>query len=170
MPVTDCLNVGCGKRVFSNAVNLDKTYLKDMIKANVIGDGTRLPFKSNTFKWVVASHIVEHFPKKLHSHAVSEWNRVLIPGGKVAISFPEFDVCLQNYLDNYLGQREFWEWTIFGADRYSGDKHLSGITQQYLIGLLFNYGFGNLEWNRTKRELACIGVVATKVEKLPERI
>lgn len=170
MPITDCLNVGCGEVAFANAVNLDATYLKDKVRANVIGDCARLPFKDETFKWVYSSHVIEHLPKRLHSHAISEWWRVLIPGGEIAISLPEFDVCLQNYLDNYRGQREFWEWTIFGADRYPGDRHLSGLTQQYLTDLMLNYGFGDLKWNRTIRDEACMGVVATKVEQLPSRI
>lgn len=170
MPITDCLNVGCGGYTFKNAVNLDKTYLPDKINANVIGDCVRLPFKEDVFKWITAFHIMEHLPRRLHSCAISEWWRVLIPGGKIAISLPEFDVCLQNYLDNYLGRKEFWEFTIFGADRYPGDKHLSGLTQVYLTDLMFNYGFGDLEWNKTAKDEACMGVVATKVEQLPNRI
>ena len=170
MSITDCLNVGCGGRKFDNAVNIDMTYMKGEVEPDVLCNVLALPFKKETFKWVCASHIIEHLSKNQHYHALKEWRRVLVPDGKIMISFPEFDVCLQNYLDNYQGNREYWNHTIYGANRWEGDRHLSGVTQTYLTDLLFNVGFTNLRWNRTHRELACIGVVATKCKQLPGRL
>ena len=170
MSILDCLNVGCGGRKFKNAVNIDMTYKKDYVEPDILTHALALPFKSETFKWVLASHIMEHLPKTAHGIALTEWRRVLIPDGKIMISFPEFDVCLRNYLDNHMGSRQYWEFTIFGACRWEGDEHKSGITQNYIGELLFNIGFTNLKWNRTDRDEACLGVTATKCERLPGRL
>jgi len=170
MSITECLNIGCGLRRFNNAVNVDMTYKKNDSEPNVVANALALPFPKETFECVLASHILEHIPKNQHYIALKEWRRVLIPKGKAMISVPEFDVCLRNYLDNYQGNIEYWEMTIFGACRYPGDEHKSGITQRYLADLLFTVGFSNLRWERTDRELACIGVTAIKSELLPGRL
>lgn len=170
MPVKECLNIGCGNHKYSNAVNIDITYIKGSVEPDVVADAVSLPFEDETFKNIVASHVLEHIARENHWRALSEWRRVLVPKGKLILSLPEFDVCLQNYLDNYCGNREYWYLTIFGAKRYEGDAHLSGLTQNELTELLFNCGFSNLSWNRTHRELACMGVVAIKSEKIIGRL
>lgn len=170
MPITDCLNVGCGSVRFFNAVNLDKTHVEKEVEPDILADAIILPFKDDLFKNVLAAHIIEHLIKEHHSFALNEWWRVLIPNGKLFIIVPEFELCLKNYLDNYLGQKEWWYDTIFGANRYAGDRHLSGLTRQYLTDKLFDCGFGKLVWTPPDRGFALMKVVATKTERLPGRI
>ena len=170
MIIKDCLNIGCGCKTFKNAINLDHVHEVGIVDSDIIADGIVLPFKDESFKCVYSSHSFEHLSRKQHSVAIKEWRRVLIDGGKLMIAVPNFELCLKNFLENYHGMKEYWYMTIFGADRYEGDQHLSGVTELYLSDLLFSFGFVSLEWKRTDRYYSSMGVKATKTELPNERI
>ena len=53
-----------------------------------VADAKKLPFKDNTFDFIVCSEVLEHIID-YHS-ALSEINRILKPQGKLAISVPKF--------------------------------------------------------------------------------
>lgn len=104
------LDLGCGagrhsfrlQRVGAHpvAVDLDDVTLKDtfgMMKvvaaqeglaegAATVADALHLPFRDAAFDRVVASEVLEHIPDDIS--AMAEINRVLRPGGTVAISVP----------------------------------------------------------------------------------
>lgn len=54
----------------------------------VRADGTRLPFASNTFDFVVSNQVLEHIPHRKKQAYVDELARVLKPDGECLISFP----------------------------------------------------------------------------------
>lgn len=90
------LDIGCGEgKIWQLLPNLDVTGLdilpKNLDKAKkylkpVKGRAENLPFQDNVFDLVVASEILEHLflPEK----ALREIKRVLKPGGKAIITFP----------------------------------------------------------------------------------
>ncbi|MBI1263034.1 MAG: methyltransferase domain-containing protein [Rhizobiales bacterium] len=53
-----------------------------------VGDALSLPFPDATFDKILCSEVLEHIPD--YKQAVSEINRVLKPGGTLAISVPRF--------------------------------------------------------------------------------
>lgn len=53
---------------------------------SVNGDGTRLPFPDASFDRIIASEVMEHVPDD--AAALSEFIRVLRPGGTIAITVP----------------------------------------------------------------------------------
>lgn len=84
------LNIGCGSDVKRDHgikwVNLDFNFLPGIdLQANL---EATLPFKSNTFDLVLASHILEHVGN--YYQIVKEIHRVLVPGGILAVRVPEF--------------------------------------------------------------------------------
>ncbi len=53
----------------------------------VLGEATKLPFKDNTFDWVFALAVYHHLPSaELRRKALEEVQRVLKPGGKLALT------------------------------------------------------------------------------------
>jgi SAM-dependent methyltransferase len=54
----------------------------------VRGDAYRLPFPDNAFDVVIASEILEHIPRD--NAAIAEANRVLRPGGTLAVTVPRW--------------------------------------------------------------------------------
>jgi hypothetical protein len=60
----------------------------------------------------------------MHDALLAEFHRILVPEGKLIISYPEFEKCYWNWQHNYKGHSEFWEQTIFGLQRYPTDYHV----------------------------------------------
>src|SRR5712672_3374648 len=117
------LNLGAGKSSLPGYISLD---VEASTRPNRVCDFTkeRLPFDINTLNEVVLFHTIEHIEKKYHRFVLSEIHRVLKPDGVAIISYPEFGRCAQNWINNHRGQRDFWEHTIYGLQRYSSDFHV----------------------------------------------
>jgi len=58
-------------------------------KVDVVASGDRLPFKDNTWDFVVNSHVLQYFYDPVA--AVEEWLRVVKPGGYVFLIIPHKD-------------------------------------------------------------------------------
>ncbi len=72
-----------GKEIFGLEIDKDVLVSKDNV---IIGDGRELPFKENTFEFILLNHVIEHIP---HPHAViKEIRRVLKPSGLVYVATP----------------------------------------------------------------------------------
>ncbi|MFP4459969.1 MAG: class I SAM-dependent methyltransferase [Candidatus Zixiibacteriota bacterium] len=101
------LFVGIGKglelearveEAFTVGLDLPFTYLP-MIKNNLEdenvailqGDGTKLPFDDDTFDYILCSEVLEHVPNR--ADMISEYARVLKPGGHVIITTPNWISC-----------------------------------------------------------------------------
>jgi SAM-dependent methyltransferase len=68
----------------------------DSLHANVVqGDAHQLPFPDATFDRVICSEVLEHIPDDVS--AMRELNRVLRPGGTMAITVPRFGPELVNW-------------------------------------------------------------------------
>ena len=53
-----------------------------------VADAKNMPFKDNTFDFIVCSEVLEHIID--YQSALSEINRILKPQGKLAVSVPKF--------------------------------------------------------------------------------
>jgi SAM-dependent methyltransferase len=53
-----------------------------------VADGTKMPYRPNSFDVLIASDILEHIPDE--GRALREWARVLKPGGKAYLFVPAF--------------------------------------------------------------------------------
>jgi 2-polyprenyl-3-methyl-5-hydroxy-6-metoxy-1,4-benzoquinol methylase len=124
------LDAGCGTGWFSRAACERKSLVTSMdlgerllakVKdkcrsARVIGSILQIPFRDNTFDYVVSSEVIEHTPAPYA--ALHELHRVLKPGGKLVLSTPN----------------RLWYWSLLIANRlrlrpYQGLENWSGYFQ-----------------------------------------
>jgi len=95
------LEVGCGVGYGTNFISSDYTVGLDiskdaLIKARknnrhihwVLGDGTSLPFKNESFDVVISLQVIEHIPKKKVFPYLNEIKRVLKSGGMFILTTP----------------------------------------------------------------------------------
>ena len=137
-----CLNLGSGSRKIPNAINVD---IEASLSPDVIADFTEpLPFESDEFDEVYLFHTIEHIQKKYHQSIFYEINRVMKDSGTFYLSYPEFKTIAQNWLDNRMGQRDFWEATIYGRQAYPNDYHLCAIDSIEMKLLLEKCGFRDI--------------------------
>jgi predicted SAM-dependent methyltransferase len=102
------LNLGCGKDYREGYVNLD---FNKEVKADIYADiSKRLPFKDNTFDYILASHIIEHVPREKFYKFIEEIYRICKPGAIIDVFVPHFTstVALKvNYHYSYFGIDSF---------------------------------------------------------------
>ena len=105
-------------------------------------------FADDTFAEIYASHVVEHLDYKDELvNTLREWNRVLVPGGRVFISVPDLDILAELLIaKNKMGisERFFVMRMIFGGHIDKYDYHVVGLNQEFLVAFLRDAGFVNL--------------------------
>ena len=103
----------------------------------------------NTFVEIYASHVVEHldYIRELKD-TLTEWNRVLVPGGKIFISVPDLDVLAGLILEKNkltIDERYFVMRMIFGGHDDKYDYHVVGLNEEFLAGFLKASGYVNIQ-------------------------
>jgi len=105
-------------------------------------------FPDGTFQEIYASHVVEHLDYKDElKNTLVEWNRVLVPGGRVMISVPDLDILARLFLDRdrlNVNERFLVMRMIFGGHMDRHDYHLAGLNEEFLAFFLKSAGFVNL--------------------------
>ena len=123
------LDVGCGhNKTVATAVGVDKCprgqfgvaggRKQDRSTADVTADASDLPFDDSSQDYIIARHIFEHIIDPFA--ALDEWNRVLKPGGVLALACPDQSICDTMILD--------W-------------SHMHAFTPESLSKLLIRAGF-----------------------------
>lgn len=59
------------------------------MKVDIVAEGDDLPFKDNTFDYVISSHVIEHYFDPIK--AMKEWYRIIKPGGYIFTIAPHID-------------------------------------------------------------------------------
>jgi predicted SAM-dependent methyltransferase len=101
-------------------------------------------FADETFADIYASHILEHFGYvKYLNPLLREWNRVLVPGGRLRLSVPDLEVLAEILLDKSIifKERFIAMRMIFGGQSNDHDFHHVGFTFEILSLYLKNGGF-----------------------------
>lgn len=134
------INLGCGTTKYAGWINID---IEPSVQPDIVCDfrHTGLPFDGESMDMVLMSHVIEHIEKPLWEQIFAELWRVLVPGGKLRLMYPEFREIAQRWLDNKQGQREFWEATIYGRQLYPGDYHVSAVDSRDLVLMLSESGW-----------------------------
>ena len=136
------LNLGCGQTKLPGYWNIDKDdAVEPDQKIDICG---YLPFASSYFEEVVFFHTIEHIEKKYHPPMLAEIHRVLDTDGRLVLGYPEFAVCAQYWIDNYLGKRDYWEACIYGRQTSPDDFHVSAMHTPELKDLLLSIGFKDI--------------------------
>lgn len=145
------LNIGCGHNRIEGYINIDILNLPNVDQVLDIRH-TLLPFGDNSIDEILLFHTIEHIEEKYHKDIFKEFHRVLEPEGSLFISYPEFKVCAQYYIDNHRGMADFWKATIYGLQRTHGDYHVSLMDTEALIELLQDCGFYEIAYMPEKHE------------------
>jgi predicted SAM-dependent methyltransferase len=144
------LNVGCGNDRIPDYVNID---IDRKSKADIIHDIREgMPWKDGQIKEILFFHTIEHIEEKFHRFILEEFHRVLEYNGILLISYPEFTICAQNYIDNVRGMRDFWKNTIYGLQRSASDFHVSLMNSELLVELLQNIGFQHIMYSKESEQ------------------
>lgn len=137
------LNLGAGENRIEGYISIDN---EKSTKPDLLHDFIKqpLPYKSKTVDEVIFFHCIEHISKRFHKLILHEVQRVLKPGGVLLVSYPEFAVCVQHWLDNYRGMRKFWEATVYGRQLFPSDFHVCAMDTLEFTLFLKECGFNDI--------------------------
>jgi predicted SAM-dependent methyltransferase len=131
------LNLGCGLRTYSEypkqykCINYD--IREDLPDVDVVGDVTDLSrYTNETFDYILASDILEHFPIAKTTSILSEWRRVLKKGGLLELRVPNLAIICGNYSS---GNAAKTSWLLYGGQDYPGNFHYVGFDKVWLSDL-----------------------------------
>jgi predicted SAM-dependent methyltransferase len=85
------LNLGCGNKIWEGFINCDFPGNWSGEKPDVECDIRKLPFPDDYADEIHAIHVIEHIDRLKAPDVLTEWRRVLKPGGKIAIECPCLD-------------------------------------------------------------------------------
>lgn len=114
---------------------------------DIVADVTDLQrIASGTVQEICASHILEHLPWPMSFKALSEWGRVLEPGGRLRLAVPDLALLGAMIADG----RNAWTAAalLFGVGRIENplEAHQFGYTEPMLRDMLRALGFGEFAW------------------------
>lgn len=82
------LDIGSGVDCKPGFVGVDIEKFCDDVKYVVNLETEKLPFKDNSIEEIYCAHVLEHLSNPIE--VIDEFNRILIPGGKLVIRVPYF--------------------------------------------------------------------------------
>jgi len=140
----DYLNLGCGYRYHPEWTNVDFVSTGEGVIAHNLRSG--LPFPDNHFEVVYHSHVLEHFHYALDNellNVLTEWKRVLQPGGQLLISVPDLKTLCWLYLSPNFDplERHHIMRMMFGGQVNQYDVHKVGLDFEVLGLYLQEVGF-----------------------------
>src|SRR5687768_17564144 len=106
------------------------------------------PFADGTVAEIYASHVVEHLGYKRDLvKALTEFHRVLEPGGLLKISVPDLTTLCELFLHPALdaGMRYHVMRMMYGGQMDDADFHYVGLSEEILAGFLHRAGFQRVD-------------------------
>lgn len=151
------LNLGCGDKILKGYINADIAPSRRETRPQILCDQMRLSFQDDSADEILSVHNIEHFYLWEARTVVSEWLRILKPGGRLIVECPNLLNAAKELLKNpeegacadKKGQMTMW---VFYGDPGWKDPlmcHKWGYTPASLGRLLEDCGF-----QKVRREAA----------------
>ena len=144
------LHLGCGKRHIPGFVHVD---LAEFPHIDYVQDIRNLSnFEDGTVELVYSCQNLEYFDREEIPSVLEEWTRILIPGGILRLSVPDFEVLSRLYqagfsLDYFLGTL-YGKWQVGDSFIY----HKTTFDEPSLRRILTDAGLTSIrrwDWRET---------------------
>lgn len=144
------LNLGSGDRTYDEypeksgykCINLDKRLEWDRV--DIAAHVRFIPFKDETFDYILASDIIEHFPISYTNSLLKEWSRVLKSNGIIEIRTPNLRWVQRFYQPGHNAQ--FISHHIFGGQDYPGNFHYVIFDREWLNKICNSVGLAEVDY------------------------
>ena len=144
------LNIGCGDLLLPGYLNCDM-----YVDCDLQFDARKVPFEDNSIEEIASYHLIEHFDFKEAFDVLSEWYRVLIPGGRLYIETPNFLETCRAFVNADEQERIALYQQFFAVPWIPGQCHKFLYTETQLKWTLEVCKFKNIS---TKPALRYIGI------------
>ncbi len=156
------LNLGCGEDRRAGYINVD-AYVPT---ADLQMDIFDLQMDDGVVDEIFSSHMLEHLGKYEVPKVLTEWHRVLKPGGVLRLNLPDLEWSMTQWLRTPDERR--WGWvldTVYGLQTHDGEYHKTGFTVARAERLMETAGFAQVKVSWTwSHGLRCLWVEAIRPE------
>jgi predicted SAM-dependent methyltransferase len=167
------LHLGCGPFLFDGYVNVDGEYMKDNPNIVIHDITENYPIPDNSVDEILSVHVIEHIEFWIVKDMLKEWLRILKPGGKVIVEWPDvlkasrFIVQNPNCLvSDDKRDKKHTIHALYGNPRYKhrAMMHAYGYSIESMSKILLDSGFSTAfsEENQYSKTRADSRVVAIK--------
>jgi predicted SAM-dependent methyltransferase len=143
------IHLGCGKRYIPGFIHIDAI---DFPHVDQVTSIDRLSFLPDASVDVIYNcHVFEHFKRSEVHKVLTEWRRVLRPGGTLRISVPDFACICKVYTEHQ--KLELVIGALFGRQDYLYNIHYTTYDFRTLSATLQEAGFENVrryDWRDTE--------------------
>ena len=147
------LNIGAGGRRIEGFTGVDVVKRPG---ADIIAPAHKIPLKAGTVDEIMAIHVWEHFYRWECDTVITEWKRLLKPGGRLGLEMPDlFKFCaniLSGRMEGGKHPDQLSYWGLYGDPR-KGDQfmaHRWGWTPDSLKKFLTEHGFVKIKEEATQ--------------------
>ena len=143
------LHLGCGKRRFDGFINVDAPGSGAEVECDLMDE---LPWPDASADEIVSIHTWEHFPLPAAGSVMTEWVRVLKPGGRLTLELPCRDKVFALIRQGCDDER-LTVWPLYGDPRTFRsihDIHKWCWSVGELTGLMKACGLVNVEEQQPK--------------------
>lgn len=116
-------------------------------EVDFVGDIRRLSaIADNSVEELYASHVLEHIPYADVLATLTEWHRVLIPGGRLMVAVPDMNILAQFFVrpDITGNDKVLIMQMMFGGQHAEVDFHYVGFDLELLGVHLYKAGFESI--------------------------
>ena len=129
------LDIGCGPIYREDdeceVVRLD---IREEVNPDYRCDVRQIPFDNESADVVFSSHVLEHFGRREHEELLTEWLRVLKPGGEIRLILPSIKWAAKQIMDGVVDGHVLN--VLYGAQDNPYDYHYNGFTPESVTVLL----------------------------------
>jgi hypothetical protein len=138
----DRLNLGCGYDRRDGYTNVDLGAFHEPDLVADIRELGMLP--SGHYREILAYDCLEHLPRTDTDRALTEWFRLLAPGGVIRLQVPNFaGIARQMAAAATVAEQKAVIHQLFGTQAYTGDFHQTTFTDLTLLDHLGAVGFAD---------------------------
>jgi SAM-dependent methyltransferase len=123
------INFGCGARIWETHFNIDAVHHRNAPRAPDLlyafefdsdgGLANPIPLADGVADEITGIHVFEHFHRWTCQAVITEWRRILKPGGSLILELPDLIKCCQNIIDGRQGNHpdQLGRWGLYGDPR-----------------------------------------------------
>jgi predicted SAM-dependent methyltransferase len=146
------LHLGCGPKEIPGWFHVDALEFPHVGHRGPVED---LSFIADgSVELIYASHVLEHFGRRTYMQALTEWRRVLVPGGVLRLAVPDFAAAARLYVEGGLPRGiEDVRGLVSGGQRDAYDFHGMIFDEADLTRALIEAGFAHVrrwDWRTTE--------------------